>query len=258
MTEFIPSKRSFVGRVFRLPLAMIPKGRVVRVLLGPGRGLRWVHGSGPASVWLGFNEVLKRRAFARTLRPGDVVYDIGAHVGSYTLLASRLVGEAGRVLAFEPDPASRGFLREHVLLNAAENVEVREEAVSSEVGRARFESTPDRVTSRLRASGRLEVVTTTLDRVVREGAPAPSCLKIDVEGGEVAVLEGAREVLRQCRPSIFLATHGAREDRECRGLLRSLGYDLWSFRFHPDELFGAPSRERAVPGRDLLLCRAEG
>ena len=68
----------------------------------------------------------------RELKAGDVFFDLGAYVGPYTLLASRLVGEGGRVVAFEPDPATRDLLDRNLAANGASNVTV----VPSAVGRA--------------------------------------------------------------------------------------------------------------------------
>lgn len=56
--------------------------------------------------------------------------------------------------------------------------------------------------------------------------PAPTCIKIDVEGDEALVLQGGKSVLSDLRPRIFLATHGSEVHRECCRLLRSVGYEL--------------------------------
>lgn len=74
----------------------------------------------------------------RRLKPGDVLLDIGANVGYYTLLGARLVGSAGRVVAFEPSPTIRASLLRNIELNELDNVEVQGYAVSSERGSIPF------------------------------------------------------------------------------------------------------------------------
>jgi hypothetical protein len=64
------------------------------------------------------------------------------------------------------------------------------------------------------------------DLFEKEKLPCPHVVKIDIEGGEVAALNGARNLLLHCRPTIFLSTHGAEIHEECLRLLRKLGYDL--------------------------------
>jgi FkbM family methyltransferase len=70
------------------------------------------------------------------VRPGDTVFDIGAHIGFYTLLLARLVGPAGKVLAFEPDPANFALLQQNVVLNRYANVALYNLALSSQAGSA--------------------------------------------------------------------------------------------------------------------------
>src|ERR1043165_45133 len=96
------SRGSFVGRIARLPLSLIPAGARMPILQGPLRGKRWVAGSHVHGGWRGSYEFEKQQMFISAIKPGAVVYDIGANVGFYTLLASRLAGPQGRVYAFEP------------------------------------------------------------------------------------------------------------------------------------------------------------
>src|ERR671919_200683 len=92
------------GRLLRAPLNWIPSELSVPILQGALRGKKWVVGSSTHGCWLGSYEYAMRHLFERTVERGDIVYDVGAHVGFYTLLASVLVGPTGRVLAFEPLP----------------------------------------------------------------------------------------------------------------------------------------------------------
>jgi FkbM family methyltransferase len=168
------------------------------------------------------------------LREGSVVFDIGAHVGFYTLLASQCVGPYGRVFAFEPFPANLRFLNEHLRLNRVSNVSVIEAAVSDAGGVACFEEGRTTSTGRLSEGGRIRVATVSLDEMVSSGQVLPpDFMKVDVEGAEGRVLRGGKTVISSARPVIFLATHNEAVHRECCDLLRTLGYAFHSLDAKP-------------------------
>jgi protein-L-isoaspartate O-methyltransferase len=130
-------RRTWLGRAVRWPLSLIPPGTRLPIMQGRLRGYRWIVGSSTHGCWLGSYEREQQRVLERRLASGDVVFDIGSHVGFYTLLASVLVGERGRVVAFEPIPESLRYLDTHLRINAIGNVEVIAAAVSDRAGRAR-------------------------------------------------------------------------------------------------------------------------
>lgn len=243
-----------LGGLLRLPLRLIPEGTVLPILATDARGKRWVAGSGPHSCWLGWNELGKRRLLTAQVRAGDVVYDIGANVGSYTILASVLVGPAGRVVAFEPVPENIAFLRTHVRMNDLTNVEIVEAAVGEATGSARFQTHRDRLQGRIDPLGRDLVEVVALDDLLREGRmPEPTCLKIDVEGGELSVLAGARNLIQRARPLVFLATHGQSERQECLTFLLAAGYQVTPIGKSEDEWFARPIDSRARIGNHEVL-----
>jgi FkbM family methyltransferase len=210
--------------VLQLPFNLIPPTAQVPVLFGPLRGARWIVGSGNHVCWLGLYEYRKQLALKRMVAPGSVFFDIGAHVGFHSLLASRVVGPAGRVCAFEPFPRNQGYLHEHVRLNAASNVQVIEAAVANRAGVESF-AAQGTYMGGLRESGGLSVRTVSIDALLEEGAiPPPDYAKVDVEGGELRVLEGMRATLTTHRPTLFLATHSADLHRDCVRLLVEMGY----------------------------------
>jgi FkbM family methyltransferase len=220
---------------------------VVPVLQGPLRGKRWIVGSATHGCWLGTYERQKSRAFGEAVRPGMVVFDLGANVGFYTLLAAAKTGNDGRVYAFEPLPRNVAFLRRHLAHNGFNNVAIVEAAVSDAPGTAAFEEGSNSCQGRLGDSGRLTVPTVTLDQMVLDGGiPPPEVIKIDIEGGEWHALSGARQVLRTHHPTVFLATHGARLHADCCSLLRELGYTMRGVDGSPvsetDELIAWPPR----------------
>lgn len=154
-------------------------------------------------------EPLVHRELAALLSEGMVFVDVGAHVGLHALAAGLRVGPAGRVFAFEPSPPTADLLERHVAFNGLrDRVEVLRTVVSDSVGTAQFfineetmaASVDDRnfelAPQAFRAPHRrIECPTTTLDAFCAERRVTPSVIKIDVEGAELAVLRGARELL---------------------------------------------------------------
>src|ERR1700719_2260133 len=110
------SNASWPGRLIRLPLTVMPQSAIVPVLQGRLRGTRWLAGSSNHGCWLGSYELKKQREIEQAVKPGMVCYDIGAHVGFYTLLFAKLVGPSGRVFAFEPLPKNCAVIKRHLLL----------------------------------------------------------------------------------------------------------------------------------------------
>lgn len=221
------SRQSILGRIFRLPLTLIPSGMVLPILQGELRGKKWISGSSDHGCWLGSYEYEKQRLFVQYILPGDLVLDVGAHVGFYTLLASTLVGKKGTVIAFEPLPDNLVYLRKHLRLNQNKNVRIVEAAVSDTDGKAWFKKGASSSRGAVSLSGDVEVSTISLDGLVSRGMIRnPSLIKMDIEGGEYRALLGADALLRQYHPTIFLATHGQDVHRRCCDYLRSLGYSL--------------------------------
>jgi FkbM family methyltransferase len=223
----LKSNQTALGKAVRLPLRLIPKGMVLPILRGPLRGKRWVVGSGTHGCWLGTYEADKIKLFAKTVKPGHVVYDIGANVGLYTLLASRLAGPEGKVFAFEPLPRNLIHLSRHVHLNHCSNVTILPFAVSDRSGSARFDASAGSHQGCLTERGDIEVQTVTLDGLLSSGAIAPpNILKVDVEGAEAKVLSGAEHLISVYKPAIFLATHGLEAHRLCCEWLEVREYNL--------------------------------
>ena len=224
--SLLPGSESFAGRLLRLPLRAIPSNATVRVLRGPLRGARWVVGSGSHGCWLGHYEQHVQRALVSLLRPGLAVYDVGANVGFFTLLAGRLVGVDGTVVALEPSSRNVEFLERHVRLNSLDNVRVMPVAAGRESGRGTFRTGGDSSTGRLAPEGDLGVEVRRLDDLPdARDVRAPDVIKIDVEGAEEDVLRGAARILRLHHPSILLAFHGSRRWRACSELLQEHAYE---------------------------------
>jgi FkbM family methyltransferase len=156
-------------------------------------------------------------AFIRThCKPGQTVFDIGAHFGLFTVVMARLVGPTGQVFSFEPTALTRKVLRRTVRINGCTTVvQVRPEAVAQRTGDAMFYDTGDpgsnanSLVSTLRRHLRTTVPTVSLDDFVGARGIKVDALKIDVEGAELEVLRGASETFARCRPVAHLSLHPA-------------------------------------------------
>jgi FkbM family methyltransferase len=150
---------------------------------------------------------------SRLISPGMVVYDVGAHVGVHSLYMAKLLKGRGSAYAFEPWPENYAALERNVRLNlplSGTVVPVRE-AVGADNGFVEMVRGSSDGRHHLRyASEEADVIApcTTLDAfVTRRNHPAPSLVKIDVEGMEGPVLAGAAEMLRRHRPALLIEHH---------------------------------------------------
>ena len=145
----------------------------------------------------------------RNIKAGDVVVDVGANIGYFTLIMARLVGPEGTVYAFEPSDELRVILRRNVLVNGyADRVRVLPFAVTDFVGKAKFFLNlghgQNSLQPRKGTIGIVEVQTTTLDKIL-ESQPNVRLVKIDVEGSEMAVLRGMHQTMKRlpCLEVVF-------------------------------------------------------
>ena len=214
----------------RLPYAVRAGGAAVLgalpvpVVAGPNAGRVWTLASAGRGFLTGRFERDRVAAILALLRPGDVLWDIGAHKGYVTLAGARRVGPHGAVIACEPSRRNLAALRRHVAWNRAVTVKVVDVGLSRADGEASFGGTGSSITYRL-GHGDETVRVRRLDRLVAEGLPAPTVAKIDVEGEEAGVLEGMGEHLGGCRV-VFVAVHHAAAYRATRGILDGAGFDV--------------------------------
>jgi len=203
----------------------------LRVLSGPLAGRRWLSTSANHGCWLGTYERELQHLLVRTLKRGDVFYDVGANVGFFSLLAAVLVGPAGRVVAFEPLPRNIDLLRANLGLNAVANVDIVTAAVAEKAGSTLFATEGSPSMGSIDAPQGIEVPVVALDELVAKGEiPLPAAIKMDIEGAESRALSGARKILETHRPILFLSTHGYRQHEECTRLLGELGYHVHMWR----------------------------
>src|SRR3984957_16665875 len=248
-----------LGKAFLRFAAPFTKLRSVPVI---GPGLRWASAKllsrdtltwvqvqhGPAQgIWLHLNPRTGRDYFngdvepevqavlQRYLRSGMMVYDIGANIGFFSLLAARLVGATGRVTAFEADPEIAARLRENVERNKGAPISVAEKAVWSSsnpvfFARADTQVSPDRGLGHVidndaerSAPGTIRVEAVSVDEYVGKSG-APDFIKCDVEGAEVEVFRGAAKLLNERRPIILCEMHGDKNRQTLLTMFENLGY----------------------------------
>jgi FkbM family methyltransferase len=214
--------------LIRLPLRLIPHSAVVQVLSGINRGMRWRVGSSVHGCWIGHYEREKQRIVRELVKPGMLALDIGANAGFYSLAFARL---GARVIAFEPAAENAEALRFHVAANNLP-VEVHQVAVSDCIGTARFNLGPHLSMGKIDPAGETVIATTTLDALGLK----PDVVKIDVEGGELAALRGARDLLAERRTTWLVALDDPAKRAECLALLS--GYRIHEFA--PGEIAAFP------------------
>ena len=179
-------------------------------------------------VLTGTHEIQVQQALVRSARADDHVWDVGANIGFMSLVAARVVGPGGRVLAIEPDPDCAAAVRANAALNGLDGIEVLEAAAADRSGVAELVVVRDRLWTRLASVGdhdlrerRVEVRTIALDDVA---GPPPTVVKIDVEGAELDVIAGMTRLLRDARPLVICEMHG--RNAEFCAAMEAAGYGV--------------------------------
>lgn len=245
LAQFLLRFASPLAGLRRLPVV----GSCIRwagAKLVPRDSLTWVQVQGGAAkgLWLHLNprtgkayfegqgEAEVQSALREHLKPGMTVYDVGANIGLFSLIAARLVGENGRVVAFEADPEIAARLREHVARNQFVWAEVEHKAVWSESKTVFFARTdpstsPDRGLGHVAetwSAETIQVSAVSLDEFARLNR-APDFIKCDVEGAEVEVFRGAQKLLKKKRPAIVCEMHSVENHRALARMFKELRYN---------------------------------
>lgn len=229
-----------IGKVRAFYLQMLKKliGNntiTLRIFEGLLKGYRWRFTSRTNNeMILGTWEPEMQDIFLRYIKPGQVIYDLGAHQGFLSAVAGKITGDTGKVYSFEPFPYNYNFLSENVHLNKLRNVKAFQAAVSDKAGKLAFSnSIHDTANTYLKQSPEfkdnlLEVRAVSLDELIesKEIEP-PDFIKIDVEGAELDVLQGAQKLFSSHSPVVYLETHNVHNagvDEQCLKWLESQGY----------------------------------
>lgn len=196
-------------------------------------------------------------SFLSRIEPGNVVWDIGSHIGLYSLLAARRLGPRGRIVAWEPAPESFRQMQAHLSLNglAATSRAIPEAVYDGEYAVLNFEleeSDPTNVYNRIGydapdkpAGSTIQVGARSLDAWIETLGGPPDVVKMDVEGAEVAALRGGRRVFSGelgKKPKVLLSVHPAEmrqygtAARDLQDILDAYGYDARTLEGAPADL----------------------
>jgi FkbM family methyltransferase len=211
-----PSSHTFVAR--------LPFGRRIEV--------RYREGIGLATLLEGQFEGAEIESLCSYARRDSAAIDVGANIGIYTVVLATAIGTGGRVLAFEPAPENVGRLRRNLRMNGISNVDLFPLAVGTGSESVALYLSDDpachstsAVAAERRAGRSLTVAASSLDMVWNEvRRPQVSVVKIDVEGTEIGVLEGARELLAAWRPTLLVEIKSAVRLAHIEGLLAPYDY----------------------------------
>jgi FkbM family methyltransferase len=254
-----PAVRSLAERLtHRLVVArrLPPPFETTRIYVSSEGGLKYLRPS------LACADPALTNLVAEVVRPGSVVWDVGANVGLFTFAAACAATASGTVVAFEPDTWLVGLLRRSARLAGRATdraaVEIVPAAVCASIGLERFHvASRNRATSHLAGFGHDQTGGTrfaqlvpafTLDHLLAH-LPAPDVLKIDVEGAEQTVLEGGSQMLAEVRPTIICEVAAPNAD-PVGALLRAQGYRIVDGELAPPArrpLTSAPWSTLAVP-----------
>ena len=189
----------------------------------------------------GYNEVALTALMLHVLQAGDVMVDIGTHFGYEAMLAARLVGPTGRVIGFEPHPGSRALAQKN--LRRFQQAEVRAQGVAAARGHLRLTNNPielsafnSLVVTEDAPGDHVDVEVTTLDEAIHPSTRRVALLKVDAEGFELPIIDGAKRLLEKDAPLIVLeadmpseAGESSPRAFELARHLEPLGYAAYDF-----------------------------
>jgi len=245
----IPIARKMAKKMFA---AVFQHGKTYTIRSGPLKGKRW-HMHRDHQFWMPLGQYESQTAgwIQSQLKPGSCFYDIGANAGYFTILGSDAVGVDGVVQAFEPVPVNIDVLHRQISENNLSNVELHDLALSNEVGSIDFAVESNNANSHIadvsithavsNPSSIVTVQTATMDSLVEDGLRKPDTIKIDVEGAEVLVLQGAIETLKSARPTLLISTHSAQLYTDVTELLKELNYSVSSLPGFEHEVIAIPN-----------------
>jgi FkbM family methyltransferase len=237
--RFVQSNRRVTKLLRPLVNRMLPNREMaVRVRYGAGQGLRlFIYPRNEKFYWTGLHEIHVQQAMQRELEEGSVFWDVGAHIGFSSLIASRLVGPSGRVESFEPYPPNQRRLAASMELNGCTNVTVHSEALSSQSGQRSFYLHESSLMGSLvehPSEHTMDIPCITLEEAAQRLA-VPNLIKIDAEGAELDVLCGGKHFLAVARPKLIVEFTTSRLLNMARDLFpfyatEHLGQNHWLFR----------------------------
>jgi FkbM family methyltransferase len=209
----------------------------VKILQGNLKGCKWGLNVSTFECLTGNYEPETETVFIKHINKNNIVYDIGANVGYFTLLASNLIGKNGKVYSFEPLKKNIAILSKHIKLNSALNVTIYDFAISDINKQITFTDSENtsantyiHSSSMFKLSPTTQVQARSLDDLIYNNKLLPpDFIKIDIEGAEFDALKGAEKLIKKYQPIIYISTHenhlkGVEES--CKNFLSNLNYDV--------------------------------
>lgn len=224
---------------YRLATAGL-KQRDVEIGNGIAKGLKFNNAESSPELALGTYEIPIQNIFAQHLETGAVFYDIGANVGFFSIVAAKLVGDSGKVFAFEPGKDNAQAIRHNAALNNFNQIEVIEKAISNTSGSGQLllakysgghalataDAPPD-------LAGEITVDIVSIDDLIGQKLiEPPNFVKVDVEGAELDVLKGMKETIKTYQPTIIYEVDDGdraayeRKYQELADFMHSLDYKV--------------------------------
>lgn len=196
-------------------------------------------------LFFGFYQEDVLLALKNLLKKDDVMLDIGAHHGLMAIIASRAVGQKGKVISFEPNPYARVYFKDNLKLNNVKNAKIEPIGLMDKKGLLKFFPQKGRVSWNSsffeqfvlpnKKVTPVLVKVMTLDEYVKKFSIIPNLLKIDVEGAEFLVLKGGKKTISRYHPIIIMefnelsAKKAGVSISQITNLLKRRGYCFYTF-----------------------------
>lgn len=202
-----------------------------------------------------FYEPYMAKSFEISLKKGDIFFDVGSNKGWFALLASKIVGSNGKVFAFEPAPEVFNSLKNNT--EGIRNIKIIQCGIGSLDGKLAFASQGNSSSGSFVAEVtrinehylkdipilKVEVPIRTMDGIIQELGLIPNLLKIDVEGFELEVLKGAKNLLHNHKPKIIMEIHPLQltlsggSEKELFDILSNCNYTWTTIDKNPNSLY---------------------
>lgn len=201
--------------------------------------------------------------FRKLIKAGDLVVEVGANIGCHTLVYSQFVGPTGNVLAFEPERNVFKMLCGNMAINNARHVHCFHQAVGDHDGQIHV---PEPDYTKTTNFGNMDL---TKDYSEYQGYLVPlikldtlglvrcDFMKVDVEGMETAVLRGATETIKRCKPYLYVENDRPDHSKELKQTIEGLGYKMYVHvppLYNPDNLRGVKENIFGTYASSNLLC----
>lgn len=205
-----------------------------------------------AKLYLDFTKAVDKRLFlngfekdvidyfSKVVKEDDVVLDVGANIGIYSLIAGKKVGDKGKVYAFEPADLAFEKLQYHIDLNELDNIVPIKSGVSNKTGTATFNVCEDDAFNSLGETPMKDIIkqetidlVTIDDFVSKHKLTKVDVIKVDTEGAEFLVFEGAKKTLEKFKPTLFFETNPSVTEGFSNNIsnildfIRAYDYDLY-------------------------------